>query len=256
MLIYNAAQENMILLYNDDAQEFQVMDDSQPVAWIQEELGLVYYPSQVYQLLTYACQTTYVDEASSFYTTTGEFDLIPGSWTPFDDVSAGSFYFDPVAWAVENGIITGATSSTFNPDGVLLRAQAVTMLWRAAGEPMPETTVNPFTDVTEDDWYYNAVLWAVENKITTGISADKFAPFGLTTRAQAVTFLWRYLGQPEATGTNAFTDVETGAWYEAPINWAVAEGVTNGISNELFGTDLTCNRAQMVTFLYRSISEN
>ena len=174
---------------------------------------------------------------------------------PFTDVPEDSFYIDPVLWAVENGITTGATATTFNPNGDLLRAQFVTFLWRAAGSPEPTSAENPFTDVKENDFFYKAVLWAVEKGITNGISATEFGAYSVTNRAQAVTFLWRYLGQPESTGSNSFTDVVAGMWYEAPINWAVENGVTNGMGDGTFGINGNCNRAQAVTFLYRAIAE-
>ena len=169
----------------------------------------------------------------------------------FEDVPADSFYYEAVKWAVEEGITTGTSETTFDPEGQLLRAQVVTMLWRAAGEPAA-TIANPFTDVVESDWYYNAVLWAVEKGITNGISDTEFGPFGVTNRAQAVTFLWRYKGQPAATASNSFSDVEAGAWYEAAVNWAVENKVTNGMDNGTFGVNVNCNRAHMVTFLYRT----
>jgi len=156
---------------------------------------------------------------------------------------------------VEKGITNGATATTFNPEGELLRAQFVTMLWRAAGQPEPTSTDDPFTDVTVNDYFYKSVLWAVEKGITNGISPTEFGAYEVTNRAQAVTFLWRYLGQPAASGSNPFTDVQPGAWYEAPINWAVASGVTNGISATAFGVDGSCNRAQAVTFLYRALRQ-
>ena len=174
---------------------------------------------------------------------------------PFTDVPEDSFYFLPVLWAVDEGVTSGATATTFNPGGDLLRAQVVTMLWRHAGAPMPTNVVNPFTDVDESDWYYNAVLWAVENNITSGATPTTFNPLGITNRAQAVAFLWRYLGQPEASGGNPFTDVASGAWYEAPINWAVENGVTSGLSATEFGINANCNRAHMVTFLYRAFNK-
>jgi len=170
----------------------------------------------------------------------------------FTDVPEGEFYYDSVLWAVSKGITTGATDTTFNPTGDLQRAQVVVMLWRAAGEPAPTTTVNPFTDVKETDFFYNAVLWAVEKGITTGTTATTFSPYGVTNRAQAVTFLWRYLDKPAATATNEFTDVVAGEWYEAAINWAVEKGVTNGLTATEFGINANCNRAHMVTFLYRA----
>ena len=174
---------------------------------------------------------------------------------PFTDVPEDSFYIDPVLWAVENGITTGATPTTFNPGGDLLRAQFVTFLWRAAGEPEPINPVNPFTDVKESDFFYKAVLWAVEEGITTGATATTFNPMGVTNRAQAVTFLYRAMGNPQVTGTaNPFTDVVAGAWYEAPILWAVEKGVTNGMGDGTFGINNPCNRAHAVTFLFRAYS--
>jgi hypothetical protein len=175
------------------------------------------------------------------------------SGLPFVDVKKSDFFFEAVKWALEEGITTGTSATTFSPGKTVSRAEAVTFLWRAAGEPEPTTKVNPFNDVKEGDYFYKAVLWAVENEITNGISATEFGAYKDTNRAQAVTFLWRYLKQPAATGTNNFTDVEAGLWYEAPINWAVGAGVTNGLGNGIFGINANCNRAQAVTFLYRAI---
>ena len=173
---------------------------------------------------------------------------------PFTDVPEGAFYYDPVLWAVEKGITTGATATTFNPGGDLLRTQVVVMLWRAAGMPEPESSENPFTDVKPADFYYKAVLWAVQSGITNGTSATTFGPTGVTNRAQVVTFLWRYLGQPEYGTENPFADVDAGSWYGAPVLWAVENGVTNGMSAAQFGVNANCNRAHMVTFLYRALN--
>ena len=177
----------------------------------------------------------------------------PGGENPFTDVPKDSFYYAPVLWAVENGITNGATATTFNPGGDLLRAQVVTMLWRHAGSPVVQID-NPFTDVKEGDWYYNAVLWAVSEGITNGTSSTTFGPAGVTNRAQVVTFLWRYLGSPDAVADNPFTDVDDAAWYGMPIGWAVENGITNGISATEFGVNANCNRAHMVTFLYRAMN--
>ena len=177
----------------------------------------------------------------------------PGGENPFTDVPKDSFYYAPVLWAVENGITNGATATTFNPSGDLLRAQVVTMLWRHAGSPVVQID-NPFTDVKEGEWYYNAVLWAVSEGITNGTSATTFGPAGVTNRAQVVTFLWRYLDSPDAVADNPFTDVDDAAWYGMPIVWAVENGITNGISATEFGVNTNCNRAHMVTFLYRAMN--
>ena len=174
---------------------------------------------------------------------------------PFTDVPENEFYYEPVLWAVAEGITTGATETTYDPEGDLLRAQFVTMLWRNAGSPKAENAENPFTDVTEEDFFYDAVLWAVEKGITNGISKTEFGAYQVTNRAQAVTFLWRYMNQPASTESNDFTDVEAGEWYEAPINWAVEMGVTNGMGDGTFGVENPCNRAHAVTFMYRALAE-
>ncbi len=170
----------------------------------------------------------------------------------FTDVPEGSFYYDPVLWALKQGITTGATATTFNPNGQCQRAQVVTFLWRAAGSPEPVSTVNPFTDVKETDFYYKAVLWAVEQKITNGLTATEFGPFALCNRAQVVTFLWRAMGSPASDADVSFTDVQPGQFYSTAVAWAVEKGITNGISATEFGVGGICNRAQVVTFLYRA----
>ena len=133
------------------------------------------------------------------------------TWVAYDpdlfvDVPMNAFYYESVLWAVDNGITTGATATTFNPNGQCQRAQIVTFLWRAAGCPVVEAE-NPFTDVKETDFYYDAVLWAVENGITTGTSATTFSPFKTCSRAEVVTFLWRAHGKPGSNAENPFVDV-------------------------------------------------
>ena len=174
---------------------------------------------------------------------------------PFTDVPEGSFYYDPVIWAVANGVTTGATATTFNPGGECMRAHVVTFLWRAAGQPEPASTVNPFVDVKPADFYYKAVLWAVEMGVTNGLDATHFGPFAYCNRAQVVTFLYRAMGSPDiSTASCPFTDVQAGQWYERPILWAVENGITNGMSATSFGVGSICNRAQVVTFLYRTFA--
>jgi len=174
---------------------------------------------------------------------------------PFEDVPVGEFYFDPVEWAVEKGITTGASETTFNPGDNCLRGHVVTFLWRAAGSPEPTSNENPFSDVTEDDFFYKAVLWAVENEITNGISATEFGPYTECNRAQVVTFLWRAQGKPAVTETDhPFTDVDADQFYYQPMLWAVENGITNGLTATTFGPDAVCNRAQVVTFLYRAMA--
>ncbi len=172
--------------------------------------------------------------------------------TPFTDVPEDSFYIDPVLWAVENGITTGASATTFNPDGQCQRAQVVTFLWRAAGCPDPTGTINPFVDVQESDFYYQAVRWAVEKGITNGLDATHFGPYANCNRAQVVTFLWRTMGEPASAAEVGFTDVVDGQFYAEPVAWAVENGITNGMGDGTFGVNGICNRAQVVTFLYRA----
>ncbi len=172
---------------------------------------------------------------------------------PFADVSEGSFYGKSVLWAVEKGITNGTSATTFNPDGKLLRGQFVTMLWRAAGSPEPVSNVNPFTDVTKSDFCYKAVLWAVENGITNGLSATKFGPAALCSRAQVVTFLWRAMGQPDSKAAVSFADAQNNQFYTTALAWAVENGISNGISATEFGVSVICSRAQVVTFLYRAM---
>ena len=115
---------------------------------------------------------------------------------------------------------------------------------------------NPFLDINETQFFYDSVLWAVEQKITNGLDNTHFDPFGICNRAQVVTFLWRYAGSPEPVTTDCtFTDVQKGSWYEKPVLWAVENGITNGISTTEFGADLPCNRAQVVTFLWRYLKQ-
>ena len=169
----------------------------------------------------------------------------------FVDVATGSYYEDAVDWAVENGITKGTDDSHFSPDGICTRAQAVTFLWRAAGSPKPETRTMPFTDVPAGSYYYDAVLWAVENGITKGTSDTTFSPNMTCTRAQIVAFLWRSEKSPAAGTTNPFADVKSTAYYADAVLWAVKENITKGTTSTTFSPDADCTRAQIVTFLWR-----
>ena len=169
----------------------------------------------------------------------------------FVDVATGSYYEDAVDWAVENGITQGTDDTHFSPDGICTRAQAVTFLWRAAGSPKPETRTMPFTDVPAGSYYYDAVLWAVENDITKGTSDTTFSPNMTCTRAQIVAFLWRSEKSPAAGTANPFADVKSAAYYADAVLWAVKEDITKGTTNTTFSPDADCTRAQIVTFLWR-----
>ena len=177
----------------------------------------------------------------------------PISKHPFLDVPAGAYYEDAVVWAVGKGITSGTNATTFDPNGTCTRAQAVTFLWRAAGSPTPKTKLMPFPDVPVGSYYWNAVLWAIEQGITEGTSYLTFSPNDSCTRAQIVTFLWRAKGNPAVSGNAPFTDVPPDAYYAAAVTWAEKNGITGGIGNGLFGSNNTCTRAQIVTFLYRAM---
>ena len=169
----------------------------------------------------------------------------------FVDVVTGSYYEDAVDWAVENGITKGTDDTHFSPDGICTRAQAVTFLWRAAGSPKPETRAMPFTDVPVGSYYYDAVLWAVENGITKGTSDTTFSPNMTCSRAQIVAFLWRSEKSPAAGTANPFADVKSTVYYADAVLWAVKEDITKGTTNITFSPDADCTRAQIVTFLWR-----
>jgi len=171
----------------------------------------------------------------------------------FTDVPADSWFEAPVLWALENNITSGTSDTEFSPYDSCLRAQVVTFLWRAAGEPKAESRGNPFVDVKPADYYYDAVLWAVENGITYGADETHFEPYGICNRSQVVSFLYRAFKNPPVEGTvPPFNDVPAGVWYAAPVLWAAKEGIAYGISDTLFGPNDVCDRSQVVTFLYRA----
>ena len=173
----------------------------------------------------------------------------------FVDVPEGSYYEEAVDWAVEKGITTGTGNNYFTPDGICTRAQAVTFLWRVAGSPTPKTEAMVFEDVLDGSYYYEAVLWAVENGITVGTSATTFSPELTCSRAHIVTFLWRAANSPSARTVNPFTDVATDAYYIDAVLWAVKHKITAGTTLSTFSPDEGCTRAQIVTFLYRAHSK-
>ena len=169
----------------------------------------------------------------------------------FVDVATGSYYEDAVDWAVGNGITQGTDATHFSPDGICTRAQAVTFLWRAAGSPKLKTRTMPFTDVPAGSYYYDAVLWAVENGIAKGTSDTTFSPDATCTRAQIVAFLWRSEKSPAAGTVNPFADVNSTAYYAGAVLWALREDITKGTTSTTFSPDADCTRSQIVTFLWR-----
>ncbi|MBQ6676434.1 MAG: S-layer homology domain-containing protein [Clostridia bacterium] len=170
----------------------------------------------------------------------------------FDDVEDGAYYANAVKWAVNCGVTKGTTDRLFSPDAGCTRGQAVTFLWRASGSPEPKSSDGPFSDVISAEYYYKAVLWAVENGITKGTSGTEFSPDDLCTRGQIVTFLYRYEKSPTpSSGTNPFGDVKSGDYFFDAVLWAVKEGITKGTSETEFSPGDTCTRGQIVTFLFR-----
>jgi len=170
----------------------------------------------------------------------------------FVDVPADAYYANAVAWAVENGITSGTSATTFSPDTTCTRAQMVTFLWRAAGSPTPKGTSHPFTDINPGAYYYDAVLWAMEQGITAGTSATTFGPNDTVTRGQTVTFLHRAAGSPSAKNETSFADVDGNAYYANAVQWAAEQNITAGTSATTFSPGSGCTRAQIVTFLYRA----
>ena len=172
----------------------------------------------------------------------------------FSDVANLSDYFyEPVYWAVDNGITSGTSATTFSPYNSCTRGQVMSFLWKANGSPIVGGS-NPFTDVKESDYFYNAVLWAVSQGITSGTSATTFSPYNPCTRAQVMSFLYKAMGSPEVSSSNPFTDVKESDYFYAPVLWAVSQGITNGTSATTFGPYNTCTRAQVMTFLYKAMN--
>ena len=201
------------------------------------------------------CGTTVVygfqNSTAQTYAQRFGFTFVP--LTRFSDVKESAYYFNAVTWAVANGITSGTGNGKFSPKGTCTREQIVTFLYAACGRPGHHMTINPFIDVKPGKYYYDAVMWAVEKGITSGISSDKFGVGQGCTREQAVSFLWKAVGSPEPSTTNCpFTDVKPNKYFYKAVLWAVENGITSGISNDQFGVGKTCTRAQIVTFLFNT----
>ena len=175
----------------------------------------------------------------------------------FKDVPVDAYFYEAVKWAVKMGITTGYSQDIFAPDDGCTRGQIVTFMWRAAGCPAPKNSTTTFTDLVDGAFYYDAVLWAAENGITTGYTSEIFAPEDTCTRAQIVTMLNRYLGGSATNTNNPFTDLVDGAYYYNAVLWAAENGITQGHgSANTFKPELTCTRAEIVTFLYRALYQH
>ena len=175
---------------------------------------------------------------------------LPEDELDFRDVYEDDYFFDAVQWAAENGITGGVGNDRFGPNLDCSRGQTMTFLWRASGEPEPDPISTDLTDVAADSYYYEAVLWAMQEGVTTGAGGNRFAPDATVTRGQFVTFLYRLAGA-SSDGVHPFADIPAGSYYEKAIAWAFAEGITRGTSGTTFSPDAPCTRAQIITFLYR-----
>ena len=201
---------------------------------------------------TYFIAVSGEKKAGDSYTrSTGNYVLKLNTPNPFADVPYESFYLDPVLWALENGVTSGSSETTFSPGDKCLRAHVVTFLWNAEKAPEPTAYTKSFSDVPAGAWYYKPVHWAVEHGITSGVSDTKFGAGDVCSRYQVVFFLWKAAGSPEPkTTVNPFTDVNPGHFFYKAVLWAVENGITSGTSATTFGPTAPCNRAQVVTFLY------
>ena len=262
----NDGETNLVLLtgnakgktqiqYNSKNEEIAVTSDA-PLE-NQKAYSLVY--SSVYDLPTrsngdkkFTVSTEIPDRTPSDTSISTHPNYSQNENIVFTDVSKTDYFYDAVLWAVENGITTGTSRTRFSPYATCTRAQAVTFLWRASGSPAPKNSRMPFVDVSPSAYYYDAVLWALEEGITTGTSSTTFSPDAVIDRAQAVTFLHRANGAPSVTGHTAFTDVPQTAYYADAVKWAVDHGITTGTSAAAFSPNASCTRAQIVTFLYRA----
>ncbi|MCC8078540.1 MAG: S-layer homology domain-containing protein, partial [Oscillospiraceae bacterium] len=193
--------------------------------------------------------TTPIEVAAEAVMTTEEAAAAVEAMT---DVEADAYYADAIAWAFEYGVTTGTSDTTFSPDLGCTRAQIVTYLYRLAGSPDVEGGTHDFDDVDNEAYYHDAILWAVANGITNGTSSTTFDPELICTRAQIVTFLHRFAGQPEADD-HGFVDVDSEDYYNSAVAWAYENGITTGTSEDVFSPSNDCNRAQVVTLLYRYI---
>ena len=177
---------------------------------------------------------------------------VPDTVAGFTDVISGSYYEDAVVWAVENEVTQGRSATTFAPEEPCKRSEVVTFLHRVQGNPVPSTVQSAFTDVQIDQFYTDAVAWAVENEISKGMGDGIFGVERVCTRAQVVTFLWRTAGSPAPESDECpFTDVVPDNFYYEAVLWAVENGITKGMTDTEFGVEGTCTRAQIVTFLHR-----
>ena len=252
--------------YNLAGYNYTLRDLGDGFAMFDGAVNVLDYVMEDYMVLANYVKSFPVDEETGLHTITadnspygsvygeGRIKLVANE-CPFTDLNEEAFYYDAVLWGAEEGIAAGTTETTFEPYLHCTRAQIITFIWRAAGEPLAESAENPFVDLDENAYYYQAVLWAVENGITAGTTEITFEPNATCTRAEAVTFLYRWIGEEtEVDVENPFTDVEEGRYYYDAVMWAVANNITAGMSQTLFAPGIHCTRAHTMTFLYRAVA--
>ena len=248
--------------YNLAGYNYTLRDLGDGFAMFDGAVNVLDYVMEDYMVLANYIKSFPVDETTGLPTVTaenspyGDVDYVGRirQVGAFTDVPADSYYHAPSRWALYEGITAGTGEDTFSPAGELYRAQYVTMLWSAAGKPVVDIE-NPFTDVKEGDYFYNAVLWAYSEGITSGVSATTFGSDLVIPRAQAIAMLYTSMGKPEiGVGGETFADVDPDAYYAAAVVWADVNGIAKGIGGGMFGVGMPCNRAHAVTFLYKALA--
>ena len=249
--IYNAVDENKILLYNDDTEAFEIMDDAQPIAAILEMYGVEVYPSEFYQLLTYKKDTHFFLEESVFYTTELELECAhleteirdAAEPTCTEEGYTGDTYCTVCGEKVAEGEAIAANGHSYE-EGICT----------VCGAEDPDFNkpcyFNDFSDC-EAAWYHEAVDFAVANGLMNGMSSSEFGPNTALSRAMVVTVLYRAAGEPEVTEPSTFTDVAEGIWYSDAIAWAQDNGIVNGVTTTKFAPDQDVTREQIATILWR-----
>lgn len=182
---------------------------------------------------------------------TDKHDKIVYNKVKFIDVKDSDYFAKAVEWAVEQEIAKGTSDTLFSPQAPCTRAQIVTFLWRAAGKPEVKETDKSFSDVKEGEYYSKALRWALQQGIVKGTGANEFSPEAICTRAQTAAILYRYAKSPAVNSKHNFVDVNEGTYYSDAVKWAFENGITSGTDVNLFSPDAICNRAQIITFLYR-----
>ena len=259
--LHGSSKEKKLGFYNPEEHNVKIITEDgskMDILLYQTEMGDMVQTSQ-YEDLAFGNQETF-QVTKEGYVTKNNNTVTPDEYykfvNPFTDIPEGKWYTKEVLWALRKGITSGTTATQFSPNNGCTRAEVVSFLWRAAGCPEPQSTENPFTDVPEGKWYTKAVLWAAENKITSGTTPTTFSPKDTCTRGEIVAFMYRNAKSPEVQNVqNEFTDVPEGKWYTAPVLWAAKQGVTSGLTPTTFAPNATCTRAQIVTFLYRYYTE-